>query len=347
MNQIAPTNGERIEVLEGLGYTPREAAFLCLAALHGGYFLRRQYCCFLGKAVGGTAAALVEKLLRNGHATAAVGCQNTKVYHLGSRPFYAALGQEDNRNRRHRPPVAIRNKLMGLDYVLDRPEREYLATEQEKVDYFTQELGVPLTELPTKEFRSPTAPLATPHYFVDKYPIAFPSEVSPVSFCFIDEGIASASRFESHLKRYALLFARLSRFELAYVAASEAPFGVASRCFEAFFGPRGRVGAGGLSPSDADRLVSHFRDRGEYEAGRLQSFDRSRLLRFRDNRREFSGLAFDRLYEIWKAGGEDAIRQSLTAHRPSSKPPSAQFLTHVLRHNYDVFGTRWRPHEDR
>ena len=48
------TNAERIQALQRLGYTEREAAFLCLAALHGGYFLRRQYAQFLGREDGGT-----------------------------------------------------------------------------------------------------------------------------------------------------------------------------------------------------------------------------------------------------------------------------------------------------
>ena len=42
------TGDERIARLEELGYTEREAAFLVLAALHSGYFLRRQYQEFLG-----------------------------------------------------------------------------------------------------------------------------------------------------------------------------------------------------------------------------------------------------------------------------------------------------------
>jgi hypothetical protein len=37
------TDAERINALQALGYNEREAAFLCLAALHSGYFLRRQY----------------------------------------------------------------------------------------------------------------------------------------------------------------------------------------------------------------------------------------------------------------------------------------------------------------
>jgi len=40
MSQIPLTNEARHEALQRFGYTEREARFLCLAALHGGYFLR-------------------------------------------------------------------------------------------------------------------------------------------------------------------------------------------------------------------------------------------------------------------------------------------------------------------
>src|SRR5689334_1466191 len=129
MAQVRLTNEERIQALERLGYSEREAAFLCIAALHGGYFLRRQYAQFLGKSVGGTAAALIEKVLTKGHARGTTFAAGTHIYHLCARPFYAAIGQEDNRNRRLREPATIKNKLMGLDFVLTRPEHLYLATE--------------------------------------------------------------------------------------------------------------------------------------------------------------------------------------------------------------------------
>jgi hypothetical protein len=35
------------ELLESVGYTEREAAFLYLVAVHSGYFLRRQYSHFI------------------------------------------------------------------------------------------------------------------------------------------------------------------------------------------------------------------------------------------------------------------------------------------------------------
>ena len=134
-------------------------------------------CSAIGTQSGGNAAALIDKLLALKHASVAVGCNNTKLYHLCSRPFYATLGEEDNRNRRERPPFAIKNRLMGLDFVLGHPENTYLATEREKVDFFTGTLGIDRSLLPIKRFVSQQSKATTDRYFVDKYPIFItPSE---------------------------------------------------------------------------------------------------------------------------------------------------------------------------
>jgi hypothetical protein len=42
------TASERMAAVETLGYTPREDRFLTIAALHSGYFLRRQFTAFAG-----------------------------------------------------------------------------------------------------------------------------------------------------------------------------------------------------------------------------------------------------------------------------------------------------------
>ena len=62
------TNTERIQALMGFGYTEREAAFSCIAALHGGFFLRRQYSQFTGTAPGGADTVLIDKLLARGQS---------------------------------------------------------------------------------------------------------------------------------------------------------------------------------------------------------------------------------------------------------------------------------------
>jgi hypothetical protein len=342
MSQITFTNDERVQRLMGFGYAQREAAFLSLAALHGGFFLRRQYCQFIGSRAGGTDAVLVEKLLAKGHGTALAGCHKALIYHISARPFYAALGQEDNRNRRMRPPVAIKNRLMGFDYILDHPDRQYLATEQEKISFFTHTLDVDLTDLPVKPFRSPKAEDSTSRFFVDKYPI-FVREESDASvvvcFCFIDEGVATSSRFETYLHQYRKLLSRLARFEVVYAAASAALFWEAERIFRAFVSgqPKGRAAT--LSHLDLVRLDSHFQDRQLFDARILDSFDKPKLIRLRDEREEFSGAFFDALYRSWKAGGKDAVQAALAMNTPAAEPLNGSLSTCLLRHTYDLFGT--------
>jgi len=222
MTQMPLFNEDAIHRLRLFGYSEREAEFLFLAGLQSGFFLRRQYSQFAGARAGGADAALVEKLLRNRHASSVSGCGQTQVYHLGARSFYAALAPGDNRNRRMRPPAAMKSRLMALDYVLDHPGPRYLGTEQEKVAYFGS-LGIDLEVLPVKAFRSPDSPTATARYFVDKYPIAVRDALSgapDVCLSFIGEGFATCAHFEAYLRQYRLLFERLAGFELVYVAAS-------------------------------------------------------------------------------------------------------------------------------
>src|SRR5258707_11863470 len=152
MSQIPLKNEEREKALQRFGYTEREAHFLCMAALHGGYFLRRQYDGFLGRPDGGNATQLVEKALAKGHAKSFAYRHKVNIYHLCARAFYSALGQEDNRNRRLRQPFTIINKLMALDFVLAHLGQKFLATEQEKLDYFAGALTIDRSAFPAARY---------------------------------------------------------------------------------------------------------------------------------------------------------------------------------------------------
>ena len=172
------TSEDRTRALEGFGYTRSEAAFLCLAALHSGYFLRRQFRRFANASRGYRDDLLIEKILSNKHGQVFTSGKKTIVYHLCSRPFYSAIGQPNNRHRRERPPFAVKAKLMALDYVLANQEHRYLATEEEKVGYFTGELGIKIDSLPTKIYSSRKTESTTDRYFVDKFPIFLSASVS-------------------------------------------------------------------------------------------------------------------------------------------------------------------------
>src|SRR5262249_27215552 len=131
------TDCQRVEALVRFGYTARQAEFLSCAALHSGYFVRRQCEQFLGNPSRETASTFIDKLFANEHGKCATYAEDRHLYHLCSRPLYAALGEPDNRNRRDRQPLTIKGKLMALDFVLAHPEERYLATETEKVRHFT------------------------------------------------------------------------------------------------------------------------------------------------------------------------------------------------------------------
>jgi hypothetical protein len=212
MSQIPMSQAERIAALRRFGYGESEAAFLCFAGLHGGYFLRRQYTQFLGCKDGGTVSQLLQKALAKEHVRASTWRQNTQLYHLCARPFYEALGQEDNRNRRRRQLPTIKNKIMCLDFVLAHPTCEYLATELEKLSYFTAALQLEKSLLPVKRYTSHGQ--ITERYFVEKFPIflspsSHPAAPPVVSFCFVDEGSAGLSGFWTFLNRYHWLLANL------------------------------------------------------------------------------------------------------------------------------------------
>ena len=341
------TNPERLTALEKLGYSSREGAFLCLAALHGGYFLRRQYCGFIGKQVGGSAAALVEKLLLQKHAVAISAPANTKIYHLGSRPFYALLGETDNRNRREHSVPAMKKRLMGLDFVLAHPNFKYLATEREKLDYFSGTLGISLSILPYKRYISRKTPSTTTRYFVDKFPI-FLSETSPneprlrPSFCFVDEGLVTLSGFETFLQQYSDLWRSLHEFQVIYVADSKRLYQAAERRFAAL---SNQLKSSESRPDAhlALRLLEHFDARFQYEKGDFASFSREKLVRLRNEILEFSGPEHRRLYELWKASGNQPVIDSIA---PKSRLPAVfkpSFSTYFLDHQYKFLGTTDRP----
>jgi hypothetical protein len=343
MSQIRLTNPERVQALQRFGYSARESAFLCQAALHGGYFLRRQYVQFLGGQSGGSAASLIEKVLDKGHAKGTTYATNTHIYHLGARPFYAALGQEDNRNRRLRQPATIKSKLMGLDFVLGQPDRQYLATEQEKLDYFIGDLQLDRTVLPVKRYSASNQSRDhfTDRYFVEKFPVFLsPSPrtaASPVvSFCYVDEGQAGVSGFCTFLQQYAPLFVRLRQFEVIYVAASDFHFGAAASAFHKL------ITQFSGTPSDLrdpliDRMCAHFEARRLHENHEWATFDRAKLVRFREERREFSEEKYEVLYRQWRANG-GAVGSGASNLQTALPPAQGMFSSCRLAHNYDLFG---------
>lgn len=332
-------NNQRTSRLQSLGYNADEAAFLWPAALHSGFFQRRQYSAFSGKGPGYADVALGEKLLRLGHAKVTALCHNRMLYRLCSKPFYAALGETDNRNRRDREPQAIKRRLMMLDYVIAHPGFRFFPTEAEKVAFFREERGIDSENLPRKLYRSAVGGTSTMRHFVDKSPIyidpAGDQNQSMVHFCFVDEGLHSTISFEQYLQEYRPLFARVERFEVLYLACTPDQFHAAERLFARLFN------SGNRAPVDplAVRIIEHFKVRDAYERRDMTGLNQAKLIQLRAERSEFSSSKYESLFARWKRDGEAAVIGVLCPESIAKPTQVVRFRTHLLPYTYELFGS--------
>jgi hypothetical protein len=328
------TNEERIFALQSCGYTHRQAKFLCTVALHSGYFLRRQYHRFLGQKPGASAERLIQRGLANGHIQIHGSANRTLIYHLGARSVYEMLADEDNPNQRWRQPSSVKTKLMGLDFVLAHPQLRYLATEDEKLDFFCSTLGLERDCLFARGYRSrhPEGQTRT-RYFVDRFPIFVTSAATDlrplVSFCYVDGARAKPSGFETYLEHYRAVFSILSSFEVVYVAIDPQVFPKAERVFARCF--RAPL----CNPEDPllARLREHFRIRELFERQGSRCLDQQRLDCFRDELEEYRGPQFEALYQQWKGEGCPGVHAGVATDQVRRV-----FRTWRVADEYQLFG---------
>ena len=121
---------EYVEAIERYGYTRTEARFLYLVATHSGYFTQQQFFDFAGVNRGGMGTRLTRKALQHGHIRTARHARHTMVYNLFARHFYESIEKDNLRNRRRLSDELIRTRLLILDFVLARPDHDYLETYQ-------------------------------------------------------------------------------------------------------------------------------------------------------------------------------------------------------------------------
>jgi hypothetical protein len=334
---------ERIAALERFGYDRNEAHFLVIVALHSGYFLRRQFLSFTQGTKGGKDVALLDTLQARGHVDVSIFRRNRRVYHLGAKPLYDAIGEKDNRNRRERQPSTIKNKLMGLDFVLENPSNEYLATEREKLQYFVTTRQIAPDDLPTRWYPSARGGDPTPKHFVDKYPLflAPPAgQTTPIPhFCYVDEGLQSTDRFATYLDQYSRLVAALPDFRILYIAQHPGLFASAGRVFEKL--SKGREPAKTVRDLDPglQNLLAYFEARQDYDAQEFSHFDTARLIRFRDEKKRFAGEPYETLYRRWQTAGARAVYGAWNGASPRAETSASRFSTYIVRHDYDLFGT--------
>jgi hypothetical protein len=329
------TEHERIENLKKFGYTDREAAFVALAALHSGYFVRRQYCSFISAGKGWVDEALTSKLLRLGHAREVVLRSSRRLYSISSKQVFRALGEEDNRNRRRHEPQTIKARLMGLEYVISRPGVRWFPTETDRVSLFTDELGIGREFLPTWRYSSKSGERTTLRWFVDKPAVFLAPNDSTVHFCFVDPGFHTSDAFASFLRNYRDLLSRLTRFAVIYLASHRGATDVGRRVFDRFFSVAGSLPE---DPLAAD-LLEYFRDRSEHEESGLGAFNQNRLDHYRESRKQFANARYERLFELWKQHGETALKHEICPESSKDIDARGSFIAHVAPRHFDLLGS--------
>jgi hypothetical protein len=129
---------DRIHAITEFGFTERQARFLDLVMLFGGLCIPRQYASFAGTSYGHTVSRFFDKLVQRGYATVSSCLHNrAELYHLRHRALYRAIDQPHSRHRRPVPARQVVDRLMRLDAVVLQPDLIWLATEEEKVAFFS------------------------------------------------------------------------------------------------------------------------------------------------------------------------------------------------------------------
>jgi len=303
--------------LSSLGYTEDEARFLYLVATHSGYFSMRQFLQFTGTKSGDKSVAFSQKLLGKGHATARSFLRNGLVYHLFSRIVYRAISRENLRNRRAHSLEHIRTRLVALDFVLAHLQYEYLETEDDKLNHFSQQLDIPKELLPVKRYSGAVHNRTTERYFVDKFPMFLSSGSisSPVvTFTFVDPGLGILDSFKTHLLAYGSLFEALSEVRLVYVSPRPTQFEVARKTFLATAGRPPKKDPG-------DEILRYFRLQklwDERKHGKLTTDDME-FLHLSDKR--YARHRCQRLYPSWRGGivSDDFVRSEIQDLAPPRK----------------------------
>jgi hypothetical protein len=329
-----------ISRLEAFGYTARQAAFLRLVLLFGGYFVRRHATTFFGGGDGGVTTEFVRALVSRRHATCSTYRRKTQVVHVFGKRLYAALGEPENRNRRAVEPATILRKLLTLDVVLGHRQERFLATTREKVAFF-QRAGIPLHALPTTRYRPRRGPgPAAVRHFVDKAPIWVSDDWTRVVFAYVRTPIEGLDGLKTWLAAYARLLARLPEPCLFLVAASEAEASESVAAATTVLRTMRLDTTPGLEDWRAS-VEQYFEARRRLDLADPGCMTTDELAQLRAARAQFPDDVYDPLYTTYLAWGPMALSNLPPA-------PTVQTLTHVavtrevIPVRYELFGTARR-----
>lgn len=312
---------ERRRAVELMGFTERQAGFLVTVMLYAGVCIGRQYCAFARVAYGQKMHDFFQALLARRVATVRrCGHNRARLYHLHHKPLYQAIGEPDNRHRRPMTLARAVERLMVLDAVIAEADRTWLATEQEKLTYFTLSHRVPRRELPMLTFRGADLEAETARYFPDKLPIGINEDGRAVFLYLVTRAVPID--FRAFLERHAELLRQLPAWTVRLLVPRHMSNAVP--VYQAAFREQLLMA---LEPALLEDLRWYFHARKKGVTGPDERFDQTA--------RAFGTPRFQALYRAWRERGEPVLDATLS-------PVLADHVTwgmgrlecHVLPHSY-------------
>ncbi len=312
------TIDERATALATFLITPRRARFLTLAALHSGYFLRRQYTDYAGITAGcATTTRFFDTLIRRGLArTFKVRRDRGVIYQITSPRIYAALGVPDHPNRRPHTLMTVLQRIMALDFVLAHPDYEFFPTAADKVQHFATEYAIRPDQLPTRQYfafaHRGDRPVAA-RCFIETLPI-FRRPGDPRVFFAYPWPEHTAATFRTFLRWHTPLIEALpSATVLLLVSPQRAT--QTEACRQVF------------NDMTHTALLRYFRDKSAWDRGDYAALG-DRVWQLHQDEQRYAADRYQTLYRRWQLEGDIVSRD---AALPT-------FEVHELPHTYEQFG---------
>lgn len=314
---------ERVEHVRLRGFTDRQAAFLVTVMLHGGVCVGRQYEAFTGLAHGRPTCLFFDQLVADGYATARrCGHPRSRIFHVQHKGLYRAIGEENSRYRRPTTIGRAIERLMVLDGVLAARDLRWLATETDKVTYFTRHYRIAHHDLPSLTFRSDDR--ETVRHFPDKLPIGLDAGGRRHVFLYLLTRDLPTD-FRAFLERHAELLRLLPEWTIRLLVPRHKVDAV--RLHERAFHEQL---ASPLRLSLVEDLRWYFRARQDPTRREDERFDQAWLA--------FAPPRFQAIYRAWLERGEAVLDGTLSSTLADALARGAgAFETQVLPHHYGHF----------
>ena len=311
------TFGERVQAVAKKGFTERQAGFLVTVMLHSGVCISRQYCAYArivrGQKIYDFFGSLVKRRQASSYTSAH---QRAFIYHVHSKPLYAAIGEPNNRNRKPVTLARAVERLMVLDAVLAERDLRWLGGEREKVEYFTKATSLRASELPHVVFGAGSD--RTVRHFPDKLPIGITGDGRTHVFLYLVNRPTPVD-FRAFLHRHAELLRALPEWELRLLVPRH--MAEAAPLYEA---AAGEELTRPLRLDDAAELRWFFRQQQHVERGGVPDDFR----RFRRACRTFRSPRYHVLYRVWKKNGDQPVDATVS---PVLEDKFARHRGHVTR----------------